>query len=194
MFQSTHLRGARLFFLPRTISPVMFQSTRCMRGATNFACYLAVYHAFQSTRRMRGATIFVSSGCRASTVSIHTPHARRDAKGSMEGFFCHIFVGITCHKYVFSHRFVPQPSFDTVFLLYFITVFSVHSTFAHIKSYSNKTYSSFSQRFICQTTRKRFPVYRHSSSPARRGCSLPEGSVARRTLYLSLSLSIPSSA
>lgn len=150
----------------------MFQSTRCMRGATNFACYLAVYHAFQSTRRMRGAT----------------------AKGSTEGFFCHIFVGITCHKYVFSHRFVPQPSFDTVFLLYFITVFSVHSTFAHIKSYSNKTYSSFSQRFICQTTRKRFPLYRHSSPPARRGCSLPEGSVARRTLYLSFSLSTPSSA
>ena len=128
--------------------------------------------AFQSTRRMRGAT----------------------AKGSTEGFFCHIFVGIACHKYVFSHRFVPQPSFDTVFLLYFITVFSVHSTFAHIKSYSNKTYSSFSQRFICQTTRKRFPVYRHSSPPARRGCSLPEGSVARRTLYLSFSLSTPSSA
>lgn len=76
--------------------------------------------------RMRGATIFVSSGCRASTVSIHTPHARRDAKGSMEGFFCHIFVGITCHKYVFSHRFVPQPSFDTVFLFYYGISCSLH--------------------------------------------------------------------
>ena len=149
---------------------------------------------FQSTRRMRGATPHTRPRRHPPKVSIHTPHARRDAKGSMEGFFCHIFVGITCHKYVFSHRFVPQPSFDTVFLLYFITVFSVHSTFAHIKSYSNKTYSSFSQHFICQTTRKRFPVYRHSSPPARRGCSLPEGSVARRTLYLSFSLSTPSSA
>ena len=149
-------------------------------------------------------------------VSIHTPHARRDRSSSApRALSCRFNPHAACAarrkrfhgRFLLPHirgYYLPQicffsPFCPTALLRYgipiiFITVFPVHSTFAHIKSYSNKTYSSFSQHFICQTTRKRFPVYRHSSSPARRGCSLPEGSVARRTLYLSLSLSIPSSA
>ena len=159
---------------------------------------------------------FCMLSCGLSCVSIHAPHARRDnfcilGLSCQYGFNPH--TACAARRKRFHGRFLlphirgyylPQicffsPFCPTALLRYgipiiFITVFPVHSTFAHIKSYSNKTYSSFSQRFICQTTRKRFPVYRHSSSPARRGCSLPEGSVARRTLYLSLSLSIPSSA
>ena len=125
---------------------------------------------FQSTHRMRGATQKVPWKVSFATYS---------------------WVLLATNMFFLTVLSHSPPS---IRYSYFITVFPVHSTFAHIKSYSNKTYSSFSQRFICQTTRKRFPVYRHSSSPARRGCSLPEGSVARRTLYLSLSLSIPSSA
>ena len=47
---------------------------------------------FQSTRPVRGAT----------------------ATGSTKGAFCHVFMGVTRHKYDFSRRFVPRPSFGTV--------------------------------------------------------------------------------
>ena len=47
---------------------------------------------FQSTHPSRGAT----------------------ANGPTKGTFCHVFMGVTRHKYDFSRRFVPRPSFGTV--------------------------------------------------------------------------------
>lgn len=79
-----------------------------VRGATlQRGVRLAIF-AFQSTRPVRGAT--------ANEV---TP-----------SLFCHIFMGITRHKYDFlgilSHA--PPPAWFAH--LYFYTVFSVHFTFA----------------------------------------------------------------
>ena len=79
-----------------------------MRGATVAAAAAGAAIEFQSTRPMRGAT--------ANEV---TP-----------SLFCHIFMGITRHKYDFlgilSHA--PPPAWFAH--LYFYTVFSVHFTFA----------------------------------------------------------------
>ncbi len=85
-----------------------FQSTRPVRGATLSMTELLSILEFQSTRPVRGAT--------ANEV---TP-----------SLFCHIFMGITRHKYDFlgilSHA--PPPAWFAH--LYFYTVFSVHFTFA----------------------------------------------------------------
>ena len=79
-----------------------FQSTRPMRGATNssfqryFFCHyfnprapcgarrfryvtVAFVWSFQSTRPMRGATFYILPTMRARDISIHAPHAGRDA-------------------------------------------------------------------------------------------------------------------
>ena len=101
-FQSTRpmrgaTNGAYAF-----IEPILFQSTRPMRGATasrwapirstaNFnpraPCgarlvlihWLSRSHLFQSTRPMRGATVTGKLASNMTVISIHAPHAGRDA-------------------------------------------------------------------------------------------------------------------
>ena len=114
---------------------------------------------------MRGATLLSPTLSAANHVSIHAPHARRDLCAR---FLLHLpFVSIhapharrDCKRFhgrfLLPHirgYYLPQicfflPFCPTALLRYgipiiFITVFSVHSTFAHIKSCSNKTYINF---------------------------------------------------
>ena len=57
-----------------------FQSTRPMRGATGRPLSpCADTLRFQSTRPMRGATFYILPTMRARDISIHAPHAGRDA-------------------------------------------------------------------------------------------------------------------
>ena len=57
-----------------------FQSTRPMRGATGRSLSpCADTLRFQSTRPMRGATFYILPTMRARDISIHAPHAGRDA-------------------------------------------------------------------------------------------------------------------
>ena len=71
--------GARLQLRKLMEADEVFQSTRPMRGATAFASLRYPSRSFQSTRPMRGAT----------------------AKEVTTSLFCHIFMGITRHKYDF---------------------------------------------------------------------------------------------
>ena len=70
----------------------LFQSTHPSRGATPCLLNTGFDLRFQSTHPSRGAT----------------------ANGPTKGTFCHVFMGVTRHKYDFSRRFVPRPSFGTV--------------------------------------------------------------------------------
>ena len=71
--------GARLMVFCRQIVDKEFQSTRPMRGATFSMMQIRSAGMFQSTRPMRGAT-GMPYICPASLfVSIHAPHAGRDA-------------------------------------------------------------------------------------------------------------------
>ena len=78
-FQSTRpMRGATAGNkLPAELSA--FQSTRPMRGATEVATGLTAGAEFQSTRPMRGATGRCGTAYGGAGVSIHAPHAGRDA-------------------------------------------------------------------------------------------------------------------
>ena len=71
--------GARL--IPSTVlnQIVEFQSTRPMRGATPIGQDQLIPGVFQSTRPMRGATFGFSLDAGFTGVSIHAPHAGRDA-------------------------------------------------------------------------------------------------------------------
>ena len=71
--------GARRIKRDPLYSPEMFQSTRPMRGATcRFAASTSIT-VFQSTRPMRGATNLAGRDKLTFAVSIHAPHAGRDA-------------------------------------------------------------------------------------------------------------------
>ena len=110
-FQSTRrIRGATLNLGPRRLRDlVSIHAPHTRRDMTVRRCCGGI--PFQSTRRIRGATSLIASSIRCIKFQSTRRIRGATAKGSMKGFFCHIFVGITCHKYVFSHRFVPQPSF-----------------------------------------------------------------------------------
>ena len=71
--------GARLIETFDRASYQRFQSTRPMRGATIRIVTLTDAAMFQSTRPMRGATCGRCLSCRFRRVSIHAPHAGRDA-------------------------------------------------------------------------------------------------------------------
>ena len=93
-FQSTRpMRGATCYYKQTHYAIRTFQSTRPMRGAT-FALYnvAPVVFVFQSTRPMRGATgdLRIPRQCRR--VSIHAPHAGRDAV--LVADFIHALVSI----------------------------------------------------------------------------------------------------
>ena len=86
--------GAR----PRLFSPLwdsfLFQSTRPMRGATwSFFASSEGVLPFQSTRPMRGATMGMGCGTLCPGISIHAPHAGRDAVRVVDG----VGVGISIH-------------------------------------------------------------------------------------------------
>ena len=57
-----------------------FQLTRLMRGVTNLNLALCRFFEFQLTRLMRGVTPFLVSLTWCTTISTHTPHARRDSQ------------------------------------------------------------------------------------------------------------------
>ena len=71
--------GARPDFDTRRRQITLFQSTRPMRGATLCSERRCVCKEFQSTRPMRGATIIAQASMSKQQVSIHAPHAGRDA-------------------------------------------------------------------------------------------------------------------
>ena len=56
-----------------------FQSTRPMRGATRMMMAERGVFSFQSTRPMRGATLHAATLAHFGRISIHAPHAGRDA-------------------------------------------------------------------------------------------------------------------
>ena len=63
------------------IEPILkFQSTRPMRGATNRPAASIATTVFQSTRPMRGATLRLAFQIQKFYISIHAPHAGRDAR------------------------------------------------------------------------------------------------------------------
>ena len=84
IFQLTRLmRGVtkELFYMGR--SNVVFQLTRLMRGVTPYSACIASITLFQLTRLMRGVTGFVKPFFLFSSISTHTPHARRDSTGKI---------------------------------------------------------------------------------------------------------------
>ena len=100
--------GARLPSFRRGVRQQSF-NPRAPCGARPALIYIvSLIIAFQSTRPVRGAT----------------------ANEVTTSLFCHIFMGVTRHKYDFlgilSHA--PPPAWFAH--LYFYTVFSVHFTFA----------------------------------------------------------------
>ena len=152
-FQSTRpVRGATPQPMP-TLPCVLFQSTRPVRGATR-SCRRShpqrhrfnprapcgarhikkvggyKYAEFQSTRPVRGATNAVLSTANSLLFQSTRPVRGATANEVTPSLFCHIFMGITRHKYDFlgilSHA--PPPAWFAH--LYFYTVFSVHFTFA----------------------------------------------------------------
>ena len=71
--------GARHLFTACLVVPIIFQSTRPMRGATiPFSMGFVNFFEFQSTRPMRGATKFTQKDEPNCVISIHAPHAGRD--------------------------------------------------------------------------------------------------------------------
>ena len=86
------MRGATFFFSGGVFYWDEFQSTRPMRGATFVAFAVrAARLVFQSTRPMRGATVAVDGGVQVVLISIHAPHAGRDAHQDRRLSLCHHF-------------------------------------------------------------------------------------------------------
>ena len=85
-----------------------FQSTRPVRGATMTRTILLRSLVFQSTRPVRGAT----------------------ANEVTTSLFCHIFMGVTRHKYDFLGILPHAPPPAWFAYLYLFATFSVHFTFA----------------------------------------------------------------
>ena len=114
-FQSTHpSRGATIMRLSGW-STLLFQSTHPSRGATYTTTVLDRCGRRFNPRTPRGVrqpyiTIYCVFGRFQST----HPSRGATANGPTKGTFCHVFMGVTRHKYDFSRRFVPRPSFGTV--------------------------------------------------------------------------------
>ena len=72
------MRGATQAFLYNYERPTVFQSTRPVRGATNYLRYTDYEGVFQSTRPVRGATPASKSYVPFQVISIHAPRAGRD--------------------------------------------------------------------------------------------------------------------
>ena len=130
-------RGVRQSRDDRCRGAGWFQSTHPSRGATTSSWSMNWIMTFQSTHPSRGATFPYFGDDTDYLVSIHAPLAGCDlplndntfgeiafqsthpsrgatANGPTKGTFCHVFMGVTRHKYDFSRRFVPRPSFGTV--------------------------------------------------------------------------------
>ena len=136
-FQSTHPSRGATKVDPKTPGILLFQSTHPSRGATRTADSEmppggVSIHAplagcdFRRPRRSGGRWCFnprTPRGVRRfiSVLVIfcwrfQSTHPSRGAtaNGPTKGTFCHVFMGVTRHKYDFSRRFVPRPSFGTV--------------------------------------------------------------------------------
>ena len=87
---------------------LLFQSTRPVRGATYAVLSTKFLRLFQSTRPVRGAT----------------------ANEVTTSLFCHIFMGVTRHKYDFLGILPHAPPPAWFAYLYLFATFSVHFTFA----------------------------------------------------------------
>lgn len=91
MNTKTFLAGAAIFLL--LLSPLSVHAADLpVTSAFGWRVHPISGEWFQSTHPSRGAT----------------------ANGPTKGTFCHVFMGVTRHKYDFSRRFVPRPSFGTV--------------------------------------------------------------------------------
>src|ERR1017187_2966912 len=79
MFQSTRPTRGATSRHPNPASPVMFQSTRPTRGATYWRRAMRPAHACFNPRAPRGARPLGELTTTRTYVSIHAPHAGRDA-------------------------------------------------------------------------------------------------------------------
>ena len=84
------------------LKAVRFQSTRPVRGATMAKRLSTFFNVFQSTRPVRGATLCYNA-CRRLGGEFQSTRPVRGAtaKEVTTSLFCHIFMGITRHKYDF---------------------------------------------------------------------------------------------
>ena len=104
-FQSTRpVRGATPLTDVRVTS-VEFQSTRPVRGATDLIHKTSVAKVFQSTRPVRGATPVIPHKTIGDKISIHAPRAGRDSK-SIQNYFTHF-----CDKRQFLDNFTQNAAF-----------------------------------------------------------------------------------
>ena len=101
----------------------MFQSARPVRGATGVTISMVYRGRFQSTRRLR-------QSLRRIVFQSTRPVRGATANEVTTSLFCHIFMGITRHKYDFLGILPHAPPPAWFAHLYFYTVFSVHFTFA----------------------------------------------------------------
>ena len=79
-FQSTPLMRGETFRSVTEYHECIFQSTPLMRGETKAPTSESPAGVFQSTPLMRGETVPVSGLHRSQPISIHSPHARGDAR------------------------------------------------------------------------------------------------------------------
>ena len=109
------LAGCDPLLLMMLIEQMQFQSTHPSRGATRTRTSTVPTGRGFNPRTPRGVRHVISNRT-LPTETFQSTHPSRGAtaNGPTKGTFCHVFMGVTRHKYDFSRRFVPRPSFGTV--------------------------------------------------------------------------------